>query len=250
VSFHDHFSAAAAEYARFRPRYPDALFAWLASLAPERAVAWDCATGNGQAAVGLAGHFARVVATDASPEQLAHAEPHPRVEYAVAPAERSGLPDASVDLVAVAQALHWFDLPAFHVEAARVLRGGGVLAAWCYGALELAAPALQRPIEAFYHGTLGPYWPPERRWVEDGYRSLPLPLAEVPAPPFTMESRLDLDALIGYVGTWSATRRHHAATGHDALSDLRDALARGWGDPGEPRLVRWPLALRVGRVRG
>ena len=245
--FPDHFSCTAAAYARHRPRYPDALFAYLAALAPERTVAWDCATGSGQAAVALVRHFPRVIATDASAEQIAHAAPHPRVEYRTAPAEHSGLPDASAELITVAQALHWFDRDAFYAEAARVLRPGGVLAVWSYGALELPGGALQHGIDRFYTETVGPYWPPERLSVEEGYRTLRLPFPEIAPPSFTMEARLSLDALIGYVGTWSAVQRYREATGEDPLPELRDELARDWSATEELRLVRWPLALRVAR---
>lgn len=246
--FPDHFSGVAEGYARFRPGYPAALFAWLAERAPGRGLAWDCATGSGQAAPGLAEHFARVVATDASAEQVAHAAPHPRVEYRVAPAERSGLPDGSADLVAVAQALHWLDLPAFYREARRVLRPGGLLAAWCYVRLTLSDPALDRAFAALYDDVLGPYWPPERRWVEEGYAGLPFPFREVAAPALAIEARLTLDELAGYLGTWSATRRHREATGRDPVPDAVEALRRGWGDPAAPRPVRWPLAVRAGHA--
>jgi SAM-dependent methyltransferase len=246
ADFADHFSGAAAEYARFRPRYPAALFSYLASLVSKEALAWDCATGSGQAAVALAGHLSRVVATDASAEQIAHAEPHPRVEYRVATAERSGLEAASVELVTVAQALHWFDLPAFYTETARVLRPGGVLAAWCYGQMVLPSAALQHTLDRFYSETLGPYWPAERRLVEEGYASLDFPFIELPAPSFAMEMQASLDGLLGYLGTWSATLRYIKATGHDPLPELGREIAIHWGDPRAQRAVRWPLPLRVG----
>lgn len=247
--FRDHFSGVAAGYARFRPGYPPALFAWLAERAPARDAAWDCATGSGQAAVGLAEHFARVVATDASGEQVAHARPHPRVEYRVAPAERSGLDPASVDLVTVAQALHWLDLPAFYREVRRVLRPGGLLAVWSYGNLSLPDERLDRILQAFYHDTLGPCWPPERRLVEEGYASLEFPFAEAAPPPFAMEADLTLADLGGYLRTWSAVKRYAEAHGTDPVEAVEAELRPTWGDPGRPRRVRWPLAIRAGYAR-
>ncbi|HEX2190266.1 MAG TPA: class I SAM-dependent methyltransferase, partial [Longimicrobiaceae bacterium] len=206
----------------------------------------DCATGSGQAALGLAEHFARVAATDASAEQVAHAQPHPRVEYRVAPAERCGLPGRSADLVTVAQALHWFDLPAFHREARRVLRPGGLLAAWGYGNPVLPDAALDDVLADFYDRVVGPYWPPERRLLLEGYASVPFPFRETPAPPLAIEADLTLQELAGYLRTWSATSRYVAAHGADPVVALLAELRPGWGDPATARRVRWPLAVRAG----
>jgi SAM-dependent methyltransferase len=247
--FPDHFSGVAAGYARFRPRYPAALFDWLAGLAPSTALAWDCATGSGQAALPLAERFAAVVATDASERQIASAASHPRVRYEVAPAERSGLPPASADLITVAQALHWFDIPAFLQETKRVLRPGGVLAVWSYATLRLGAGELQAILDHFYRETVGPYWPPERRLVEDGYRSVPFPFEAVEAPPFAIHARLSLEHLAGYLRTWSATQRLVRAGGDDPVPELIDRLRPYWGGGEGGREVSWPLALRVGRHR-
>ena len=240
------FGAVAADYAAFRPTYPDALFAWLAAESPGRTLAWDCATGNGQAALALAAHFDAVVATDVSAEQLAHAPPHPRVRYAVAPAEASPLADASADLVTVAQALQWFDLDAFFAEAGRVLRPGGLLAAWTYSLLAVT-PEVDRIVERYYRETLGPYWAWERRLVEEGYASVAFPFDPVAVPPFAMAARWTLDQIVGYLATWSARRAYVEATGEDPLPAVRAALAAVWGDPGEAREVRWPLFVRACR---
>jgi len=243
VSFRDHFSRAAADYATFRPHYPDALFDFLASRTAGRDLAWDCGTGSGQAALGLARHFNRVVATDASAAQIAYATPHSGVEYGVATAERSGLADRTVDLVTAAQALHWFDLAAFYAEARRVLVPGGVLAVWCYDLLE-TEPSVDRILRRFYSETVGPFWPPERRLVETGYRTVPFPFAEFPVPAFAMEHPMTLAQLGGYVRTWSATMRHVEARNHDPVDALLEEVAPYWGDT---RTTRWPLAVRAGR---
>ena len=159
--FKDHFSAAASDYARFRPGYPPQLFEWLTSLCPQRQLALDVATGNGQAAVALAQHFEQVIASDASAAQLAQAMPAANIDYRCEPAERSSLPDASVDLLVVAQALHWFDLPAFCAEAQRLLKPNGVIAVWCYGQLQ-GDTAINAILARYYHDIVGPFWPPER----------------------------------------------------------------------------------------
>lgn len=245
--FKDHFSSASERYAAYRPDYPAELYDWLAGLCREREAAWDCATGSGQAALGLATHFRRVIATDASAEQVRHAQPHPAVDYRVAPAEASGLPDASVDLVSVAQAAHWFDLPRFHAEVSRVLKPGGVLALWGYGRMALPG-GLDAPFLRFYAETVGPWWPAERALIDDAYRSLAFPFARIEAPPFLIEVEWTLERLLDYVSTWSAVKRFEAARGHDPLPALRTELEPLWGDAATPRRLAWPLFLRVGRV--
>lgn len=246
MEFKDHFSAYAGSYAANRPGYPAELLDWVADVPAARNLAWDCATGSGQAALGLAQRFDRVVATDASASQLANAVPHPRIEYRTAPAEASGLPDASADLIAVAQALHWFDFDRFYAEARRVLAPGGAVAAWTYN-LARVSPELDPLIDRLAHGIVGPYWPPERRWVDEDYRTLPFPFEEVPAPPFELVEAWDLSRFQRYVDTWSAVNRYREATGRDPREELRAEMEAAWGDPAEPRLVRWPIHVRAGR---
>jgi SAM-dependent methyltransferase len=245
--FKDHFSTRSPDYAAHRPTYPAALFDALAGAAMGHDLAWDCATGNGQAARGLAGRFARVIASDASEAQIAAAQPHPSIEFRVAPAEASGLPEHCADLVTVAQAAHWFDLAAFYDEARRVLKPGGVLAIWCYERLSID-PALDPVIEDFHAGILGPYWPPERRHVEAAYRDLPFPFAEMRLPDFHMEAVWTLDRLMGYFATWSAVKAYGNAVGHDPLPALRERLAARWISLDSSKLIKWPLSARLGRV--
>ncbi|HEY4574270.1 MAG TPA: class I SAM-dependent methyltransferase, partial [Thermoanaerobaculia bacterium] len=183
MTFKDHFSGHASGYASFRPGYPTALFDFAASLAPGRALAWDCATGNGQAALGLAERFARVIATDASAEQLAQATPHPRIEYRQAPAEQSGLPDGAADLVTVATAVHWLDFDRFYAEAERVLAPDGAIVVWSYN-LPRVTPEISALVDRLSYQIVKTYWPPERRWVDEEYRHLPFPFAEVEVPQF------------------------------------------------------------------
>ncbi|MFN2633748.1 MAG: class I SAM-dependent methyltransferase [Thermoanaerobaculia bacterium] len=248
ISFPDHFSGHAADYARFRPDYPGALFDYLAGISPARRMAWDCATGNGQAARALADRFARVVATDASAGQIAQAVPHPRVEYRVAPAEASGLPDGAADLVTVAQALHWFDRPLFWEEARRVLAPEGVIAVWAYDLVRVD-PGVDAAVRRLAREIVGPFWPPERHFVDDGYAAIELPFEEISAPDLVMEKLWVLSDLRGYLRTWSATRRYVASVGEDPLSRIEPELAAAWGDPGEPRRATWTLDLRVGLSR-
>jgi SAM-dependent methyltransferase len=246
VSFKDHFSRIAATYAAHRPGYPEQLFDWLAEIVPGHMLAWDCATGSGQAAVGLASRFERVHATDASADQLAHAEARPNISYVCEPAEACSLPDASVDLVTVAQALHWFDSERFFQEAMRVLKPGGVIAAWCYGQFEMEA-GLNEVLDRFYHQIVGPYWPPERQVLEAGYRALPWPFEELETPVLKLEVEWTLPALLGYLRSWSATRRFQEHEGVDPVSIVESELAAQWGEVNRIRQVCWPIAMRAGR---
>lgn len=242
-SFRDHFSGHAEAYARARPTYPDELFEWLAGLVDRRDLAWDAATGNGQAARSLSAHFHRVRASDASGEQVAAASPSEGVTFVVEPAENPGLGDSSVDLVTVAQAAHWFDVERFHGAVARVLRPGGVVALWCYGMCRVGRGV--DPLLAEYYDSLDEFWPPERALVESGYATLPFPFAEIPAPPLSMACRWSAGEMLVYLDSWSATRRCRKATGADPLVELEPVLSGSWGSG--KRQVEWPLSFRIGR---
>ena len=248
MTFKDHFSGHAASYAAFRPGYPPALFDFVVSLTPGRDLAWDCATGNGQAALSLAGFFEKVVATDASRQQLDQALPHPRVEYRVAPAEDSGLPDGSVDLLTVAQALHWFDFDRFYAEARRVLRPGGAIAAWSYNLLR-GTPEISALVDRLAGEITGTYWPPERHWVDEEYRTIPFAFPEIPAPVFHHTESWNLERLVAYLRTWSSVVRYQAATGEDPLARLAPELAAAWGDPEATRVLDWPIYVRAGTIK-
>jgi len=242
------FATVAREYANFRPGYPPELFAWLARVSPRRDAVWDCGCGSGQASTALAAHFAEVYATDAAPEQIAAAKPHPRVRYTVAPAERSGLGDAAVDLVTVAQALHWFEVDSFYAEARRVARPGALLVVWNYPRPRFVDAELERRFLAFYSEIVGPYWPPGRAHIEAGYRTLPFPFEQIETPAFGLQLSWDLEQIIGYVSSWSATARYRSALGTDPVPLLRASLAPVWRSADATAEVRIPLTLLAGRL--
>ncbi len=247
TEFEDHFSLQAGDYARFRPTYPPELFAYLASVAPGRRLAWDCGTGNGQAALELVRHFDHVVATDASVEQLARALPHERIEYRVERAEDIVLPPGSVDIVTVAIAVHWFDLDRFYPAVRRVLAPGGVLAVWTYHLPEID-PAVDPIIARYYGEVLAGYWPEAIQYIEQRYRTLPFPFDEFEPPEMVMQADWPLDHMAGFLSSWSAAQRYQAEHGRHPLKLLWPELEEAWGAPGQTRRVRWPLHLRIGRV--
>lgn len=247
-TFRDHFSSLAARYADFRPRYPAELFDFLAGTVGLRELAWDCACGNGQATVDLAARFRKVIGTDASAEQVKAARRAQNVEYRVAAAEASGLEDLSVDLITVAQAMHWFDLDRFYAEVRRVLRADGLLAVWTYGAHRVEDERINAVMRRYHYETIGPYWPPERKYVEEAYAPLPWPFQRLKAPEFSMRAEWSLDQLMGYYSTWSGTKRYAEAKGENPLLELRMELEALWGAAELKREVKWPLALHLGRV--
>jgi len=262
--FNDHFSAHADAYAAHRPTYPAALVDYLAELAPRADVAWEAGCGSGQLSMALAWRFDRVIATDASAEQLARATPHARIEYRRARAEDSGLPAAAggrhaggVDLAVAAQAAHWFDIEGYYAEVRRVAAPDAAVALVSYGPTRIA-PEIDPLVEEFRVDVLAPYWAAERRHVEDGYASLPFPFAEQAPPELEMRAEWTLAGLLAYMRTWSALRALEPERVDELLGDLRRRLAPRWGaggagaadaaGAGTRRIVAWPLSVRAGYV--
>ena len=246
-SFPDHFSRQSCSYAAHRPGYPAQLFAWLASLSAVHDRVWDCATGNGQAAVDLANHFETVVASDASSAQIRNRQAHERIDYVVAAAESAPFADRCCALVTVAQAVHWFEFERFYAEVRRVLRPGGILALWTYASFHVT-PEVNAVVNRFYRDVVGPYWPPERAYVEASYRTIPFPFTEIAAPPFECECQWNFEGVLGYLSSWSAVQRYKDAQDRDPLAALRPELERAWGPGDAVCRVSWPIHLRVGRV--
>ncbi|NEP18901.1 MAG: class I SAM-dependent methyltransferase, partial [Leptolyngbya sp. SIO4C1] len=221
MGFKDYFSGQAENYARYRPRYPEALFEYLAGLVAQRQVAWDCGTGNGQVALSLTPYFERVQATDASAAQIAHAFVHPQVQYQVAPAEAVPLGDRSVDLITVGLAIHWFEIERFYAEVKRVAKPGAILAVWCSGDF-LATPETQRLCEIVqtYREFLKPWIAPEVALIEAEYQTLPFPFEELSPPRFQMTAGWRRDQLVGCLKTWSATQRMMQTQGAQTVAEL------------------------------
>ena len=244
--FKDHFSKQAELYLKYRPHYPDALYDCLAQQCTNHELALDCGTGNGQAALGLAPLFAQVIATDPSEQQLNLAIPHDKIKYLAATAEALPLPNNSVDLLTVANALHWFNLDLFYAEAHRVLKPGAVIAAWCYGT-PLHGSAIDEVVAYLHNTILDDYWLAENRLVERQYRTLPFPFKELDTPHFKIEKPLDFNDLVGLLNTWSAVQRYKDRHGTNPVSQIEDQLLSLWGDKDEPKLFTWELSLRLGR---
>jgi ubiquinone/menaquinone biosynthesis C-methylase UbiE len=245
-TFKDLFSKQAQDYAKFRPHYPAELYRYLASLARGHSLAWDCATGNGQAAVQLTQYFDHVIATDLSESQLKNATSHPKVEYRKAPAEESGLEAHSVELITVAQAFHWFNHERFFAEVRRVLKPKGVLALWSYNLAEFT-PEVDRVVRHLHDDIVGPYWQPERQQVGEGYEHAVLPFEEIHPPRIDMRADWTFEHLVGYLGTWSALQSFIKDRGSNPLEGMMEELKAAWGEA-KTHTARWKLALRIGRA--
>lgn len=247
--FKDLFSKESKRYAAARPTYPKSLFDFLVTLVDRRELAWDCATGNGQAAVMLSGYFRQVIASDASTKQIENAEKRSNIRYKVFPAEEADLEDDSIDLITVAQALHWFNFNEFYKEVKRVMRKRGVIAAWAYG-LHAISPEVDKVTHILYEDILGKYWPEERRYVERRYEDIPFTFKQFPVPKFKIELQWDLLDLINYFYTWSSVRKFIEKNGFDPVKQIYGNLEKAWGKEKaqQKRTVVWPIYAKIGKV--
>jgi ubiquinone/menaquinone biosynthesis C-methylase UbiE len=256
----DLFSAQSKDYASSRPTYPRALFEFIVGLVDEKNLAWDCATGNGQAALVLTDYFKQVIASDISARQLENARQESNIKYQIFRAENTPLKDNSVDLITIAQALHWFDFDRFYGEARRVLKkrkdgktgeGGGIIAAWAYG-LHTISPEVDKVTHQLYEDILGDkYWPPERKYVEDRYETIPFPFDQIPAPEFQIQLNWNLSELVNYYRSWSSVQKFIEKNKYDPVSEVSSSLEHGWGgknNVNEKRKVVWPLYVKIGRA--
>lgn len=244
----DNFSKQAESYVKYRPHYPTALYQFLRSQVFQKQLAWDCGTGNGQVATQLAKFFDQVIATDASASQLAYATPRPNIEYRVAKAETSGLDSHSVNLITVAQAIHWFNFEQFYQEVRRVATEEAIIAIWGYGLLTIST-AIDEILHHLYAETLDRYWDIERRHLDNAYQTIPFPFPTLPTPAFRMQVSWNLADLMGYLNTWSSVQKFLAANHANPLTAITGDLQKVWGEIQESRPVQWEIYLKVGRIK-
>jgi ubiquinone/menaquinone biosynthesis C-methylase UbiE len=209
-------------------------------------MAWDAATGNGQAAVALTKHFDKVFATDGSADQITQVEKHTQVDYQVEAAEQCSLPDNSVDLITVAQAVHWFDFEAFNHQVRQVSKPGGLIAIWGYGLIQFDDQELDVLVRHFYDHVVHKHWPPERAHVDAEYRTIPFPFEEsFDVPKFEIRLEHTLKSLLNYLGTWSGVKNYRMVEGVDPLKELSKKLDRL---PTKRYEASLPIMMRVGLI--
>ncbi|AJR16289.1 class I SAM-dependent methyltransferase [Leptospira interrogans] len=246
MSFRDHFSSHSSFYSEFRPGYPKDLFYYLKNLSPHGKTVWDCGTGTGQAAVPLGELFEKVIASDPSENQIVNAEPRQNVEYRVCKAENSTLGNHEVDLITVAQAFHWFDFNPFYKEVIRVGKKKGILAIWGYG-LHSISSEIDGLVNKLYGEIVGPYWPSERKYVEEKYKTIPFPFEEIVPPHFSMKEEWNVDQLLGYLRTWSSVQKYIQKNESDPVLLVEEYIRNSWG-PTQTKIVEWPLFFKIGRL--
>jgi SAM-dependent methyltransferase len=247
MTFQDHFSEQAKQYAKHRPRYPKEIYDYLTSLASSKQLAWDAGTGSGQVAVALTGYFQQVIATDASTDQIENAFQHEQIDYRIEPAEKTSIKSKSIDLVTVGTAVHWFELEAFYKEVQRVCKPNAVVAVWVYNLPTIEAN-VDKILDRFTNVILKPCWPERLHYLFEQYRTLPFPFEEITPPKFTMETKWNLDDLIGFLSSWSAIPIYLRAEGVHPLDKILNELKESWGDLSQQKLVKWPLYFRIGKI--
>lgn len=242
----DYFSAQAKQYAEFRPVYPEGLYEFLLSHVKGRSRAWDCGTGSGQVAQRLAHTFEEVYATDISPKQISYAHHAKNIVYQVSSAEKTAFRDHLFDLITVAQAIHWFDLNRFYSEVNRTAKRGALLAVWGYSSPAID-PDIDPLFQRFYSEEVGPYWDPARLLVEEHYKDLLFPFEQIHCPEFSIQEGWTLDRFVGYLSSWSATRKYILVRGVDPLPDFRRQLSLHW-PADEVKRVAFPVFMKLGII--
>ncbi|MBL0356499.1 MAG: class I SAM-dependent methyltransferase [Chitinophagaceae bacterium] len=243
----DKFSQQSSFYAQYRPGYPVELFDFILQFVPHKKTAWDCATGNGQSALALSKHFEKVIATDISSKQLDNAEKAMNVFYSLQPAEHTDIENNTIDLITVAQAIHWFQFDEFYAEARRVSASNAVLAVWCYTLLRINEP-INEIMDEYHFTELANYWDAERKYVDERYRNIPFPFEKIETPSFAIQKHWTIDELEGYLNTWSALQKYIAANGCNPVPELIKKLAPHWGNAAKQEII-FPIHLLLGTIK-
>jgi SAM-dependent methyltransferase len=244
----DLFSEQSKIYAQFRPTYPQELFDYVLSFVREKKCAWDCATGNGQAAIILADNFEKVEASDISEAQINNALKKQNINYHVCSEEETPFTDNYFDLITVAQAYHWLNWKKFHDEAIRVGKQNSVIAIWTYNLLICDDENVNSIIKHFYRDITGPYWDYERRYVDNGYATVDFNFDHLPPKNFEANFTWNREQLKGYFKSWSAVRKYmneHQQNPVDIIEKDMDAI---W-PLNEEKQIRFPIFLRLGRIK-
>jgi ubiquinone/menaquinone biosynthesis C-methylase UbiE len=242
----DNFSRQAVAYAKYRPAYPKELYDFILGHIKMKNAAWDCGTGNGQTANALARYFEKVFATDISENQIQNAHKAENIYYSVQPAEQTGFENNKFDLVTVSQALHWFDINKFYSEVKRVTQPGGWIAIWTYSLLSISPKIDPLINQKLYKEILGTYWDAERKWVDERYATLPFPFREIECPVFHMTFEWTIDALCGYLTTWSAVQKFIAANRINPVDELMEEIKPHWTQ--KKMRITFPLYIRMGQI--
>lgn len=248
MNWKDNFSSQAKTYAQYRPTYPPELYESFLPYVKNKSLAWDCACGNGQVAQVLVDSFDQVIATDASQAQIEQAPIHPNISYRMTPAEHSGLEDHSVDLITVAQAMHWFQFEDFYKETKRVASKEAVIAIWGYGLLKIN-PEIDAIIQKLYANILGNYWDIERKHIDEAYQSIPFPFDEILLPKFQIIREWDLEMLLGYFNSWSSTQHYLRKNKQNPIEFIQDELLKKWNNPHHSLTITWDLFLKVAFIK-
>ena len=248
--FIDNFSCHSKEYSSSRPTYPDSLFEFLSAITPQKNLAWDCATGNGQSAIGLCKYFENVIASDASKNQIQHGFQRENIAYKIFPAENVNLDNNSVDLVTVAQALHWFDFEKFYTNVKRVGKKDGIIAVWSYD-MHKINPQIDNISSRLNVGgeILGNYWAKETKYVKEKYKTIPFPFKEISVPAFKTTLYWNLIQLWNYMRTWSSVKKYYSENKQDPLDLVKSELKSLWGDEHNKKEVTWNINIRVGVIK-
>ena len=243
----DLFSERSDLYARYRPTYPKELYDHILSFVKEKNTAWDCATGNGQAALVLADHFRKVIATDISAAQIERAAAKDNIEYLVCTGETTPFEENTFDLVTVAQAYHWLKWDAFRTEVIRVCKPGAIIAVWTYYRNTTGDKKIDDAVYNFYENVTRPYWDYERKYVEDKYETIEFDYDLLSVKTFDSILHWQREDLLGYISSWSAMQKFIKMHGHSPISIIEEEIKKIWPE-GEVKRVVFPIYLKLGWI--